>query len=104
NSETPSVVVPQHPALVHLELPVSAADASKTFRGALKPFFKNEETIIENKLRAHRTSGVSVVTFLLPSALLETNSDYTVDLRSLGSSGQMEELNTYTFHTVKAAK
>jgi len=104
NSEIPSVVVPQHPALVHLELPVAAADASKTFRCALKLFLKKEETIIENRLRAHRTSGVSVVTFMLPSALLETNSDYTVDLRSRGSRGELEELNTYTFHTVKATK
>lgn len=104
NSEIPSVVVPQHPALVHLELPVSPADASKTFRCALKLFLKKEETIIENRLRAHRTSGVSVVTFPLPSALLEANSDYTVDLRSRGSRGEWEELNTYTFHTVKAAK
>lgn len=105
NSDAPSVVVPPHPVLVHLELPIAAADASKLFRSALKPFLKNEEILIENRLRAHRgAAGVTIVTFSLPSTLLEANTDYTVDLRSRGPHGELEELNTYTFHSVKNPK
>jgi hypothetical protein len=105
NSDAPSVVVPPHPVLVHLELPIAAADASKLFRSALKPFLKNEEILIENRLRAHRgAAGVTIVTFSLPSTLLEADADYTVDLRSHSSRGELEELNTYTFHAVKNPK
>ena len=104
NSDTPSVVMPAHPGLVHLELPVAPADASRLFRGSLKPFSKDEEILIENRLRARRGAGVTIVTFSLPSTFLNANTDYTVDLRSPGASGEMEELNSYTFHAVKGPR
>ena len=105
NSDTPSVVVPAHPGLVYLELPIAPADTSRLFRGSLKPFLKDEEVLIETRLRARRgAQGVTIVTFSLPSTFLEANTDYTVDLSARGSGEKMEELNTYTFHAVNAPK
>ena len=104
-ADMPSVGVPGRPVLVQLELPVAAAEAHKVFRATLKTFLKDEEILSENKLKAHKdASGVTVVTFELPTTFLEVNTDYTVDLRSLSASGAPAEASTYTFHTVKSLK
>jgi hypothetical protein len=104
-ADTPSVMVPGHPALLHLELPIASADAGKPLHCTLKPFLKDEHIMTEERLRVHRVaSGVTIVTFALPSNLLEANSDYTVDLRSRGPHGELEELNSYTFHATKSSR
>jgi len=102
--DVPSVMVPQQPTLLNLELPVEAADQHKIFRAALKSFLKEKEILSENVLTAkHKASG-PVVVFLLPSAFLESNVDYVVDLRCRGAAGELEEVNTYTFHAVHAVR
>jgi hypothetical protein len=103
-AETPSVVVPPHPALLHLELPVASSDAGKSFHCALKPLMKNEHILTEERLRARRVAaGLTVVTFSLPSTFLDADSDYTVDLRTRGPKGELEDLGSYTFHAASGA-
>jgi hypothetical protein len=105
-SGTPSVIVPPHAALVQLELPIyHTAAAAKSFRCTLKTFLKDEPILAASCLTAKRNaSGITIVTFSLPSTFLEANSDYLVDLRSNGKHGDWEELSTYSFHTVKSLK
>jgi hypothetical protein len=80
-------------------------DAGKALHGILKPFLKDEHILTEERLRVRRVApGVTIVTFALPSTLLEADSDYTVDLRSRGPHGELEELNSYTFHTSKSLR
>ena len=105
NSETPSVIVPQQSALIQLDLPVSPADAGKTFQAGLKPFLKDGDMLIENGLRTHRTAAsATVVTFWMPSTFLQPNTDYVVDLRHQSASGAFEEVSSYTFRAVEEQK
>lgn len=105
-SHTPSVVIPPQPALIQLEIPVSSADASRLFHATLKPFLNDEEILVENRLKAHRTttSGTAIVIFELPSTFLEANKDYLVDLRYRTDNGGLTEVSSYTFHAVKGGK
>jgi len=104
-ADTPSVKVPGNPTLIHLELPIAAADAGKPLHAVLKPFLKDEHILTEEKLRVRRVApGVAIATFALPSTLLEADSDYTVDLRSRGPHGELEELNSYTFHAIRSPR
>jgi hypothetical protein len=100
-SETTSVAVPQQPILLQLELPVAVEDDGRTFQAGLKTFSKGGEILIENKLKAHRTNGgAAVVTFWMPSNLLQPNTDYVVDLRYQTSKGNREGIGSYTFRAV----
>lgn len=100
-SETPSVVVPQQPILLQLELPVAVENDGRAFQASLKTFSKGGEVLIENKLKAHRANGgAAVVTFWMPSNLLQSNTDYVVDLRYQTSKGNMEGIGSYTFRAV----
>jgi hypothetical protein len=100
-SEVPAIVAPTQPTLLQLELPVSAADAHRSFHAVLKPLLNNAEILTENLLTARRTSSGVVVIFSVPSVFLKENTDYVVDLRYRGANGKLEELSTYTFHAVK---
>jgi hypothetical protein len=106
-SDIPSVMVPSHPVLVQLDLPIASQnmfkDASKSFHCNLKTFLKDQIILSESGLKARRTSSGTVVTFSLPSTLLAENIDYSVDLRS-DFHGKSEQLSTYTFHVVKKPK
>jgi hypothetical protein len=84
-----------------LELPVSAADAHRSFHAALKPLLKNAEILTENLLTPRKTSSGVAVTFSVPSVFLKENTDYVVDLRYRGANGKLEDLSSYTFHAVK---
>ena len=99
-TEVSSVVVPSRPALVELQLPVAPEDLHKTFRADLKPFMKDREVLRENLLRAKATASGGIVRFWVPTAVLESDQDYAVDLRSWSASGRLEEENTYTFRAV----
>ena len=100
-SEMPSVVVAQQPALLQLELPVAAEDAGRIFQAGLNPFLKGGEILIENKLKAHRTNGsTAVVTFWMPSNLLQPDTDYVVNLRYQTGKGNLEGIGSYTFRAV----
>jgi hypothetical protein len=101
-SDVPAIVVPTHPTLLQFELPVSAADAHKSFYATLKPLFKNADILTENLLKAGKASSGVAVTFSVPSVFLEENNDYVVDLRYRWGNGKLEELNTYSFHVAKA--
>ncbi|OAI57760.1 hypothetical protein AYO50_00005 [Acidobacteria bacterium SCGC AG-212-P17] len=100
-SEVSAIVVPAQPTLLQLDLPVSPADAHRSFHAALKPLLKNAEILTENMLTASKISSGAAVTFSVPSVFLQENTDYVVDLRYRGAHGKLEELSTYTFHTVK---
>jgi hypothetical protein len=100
-SEVPAIMASTQPTLLQLELPVSSADAHRSFHAALKPLSKNTDILTENSLRARKTSFGVAVTFSVPSVFLEGNTDYVVDLRYRDTNGKLEELNTYTFHAVK---
>jgi hypothetical protein len=103
--EMPSIVVPPRPALIQLEIPISSADASRSFHAALKPFLRDEEIVVENGLKAHRTStGAVIVTFELTSTFLEPNKDYLVDLRYRTDKGRLVEVSSYTFHAERGKK
>ena len=100
-AEIPSVLITTHPSLVQLELPIASADASRSFRCTLKTFSKNETVLTAGRLKARRsTSGEMIVTFSVPSTVLNTNTDYSVGLLSNGFNGKLEELSTYTFYAV----
>lgn len=104
-SEMPTVVVPQQPALLQVELPVSPEDAGRTFQAGLKPFLKGGEILTENKLKAHPADGgTAVITFWMPSNFLQPNTDYVVDLRYQPSKGTMEGIGSYSFRAVAAQK
>jgi hypothetical protein len=110
-SDIPSVMVPSHPGLVQLELPIASQNmfkdaakyAPKSFHCSLKTFLKDETVLSENGLKARRSSSGAIVTFSLPSTFLAENTDYSVDLRS-DFHGKSEQLSTYTFHVVKQSK
>jgi hypothetical protein len=110
-SDIPSVMVPSHPALVQLELPIASQNmfkdaakyAPKSFHCSLKTFLKDEIVLSENGLKARRSSSGAIVTFSLLSTFLAENTDYSVDLRS-DFHGKSEQLSTYTFHVVKQSK
>jgi hypothetical protein len=53
--------------------------------------------------RITREEG-DMLQWLILSTLLEADSDYTVDLRSRGPHGELEELNSYTFHATKSPR
>jgi hypothetical protein len=104
-SEMPSVLVPQQPAIIKVELPVAAEDADRTFQAGLKPFQKGGEILIENKLKAHPTDGgTAVVTFWMPSNFLQPDTDYVVDLRYHTEKGNLEGIGSYSFRAVAAQK
>ena len=96
----PSVAVLSRPALIELELPVAREDMHKSFRADLKPFMKDGEILRESLLHAKATPSGAVVRFWVPTAVLETNQDYAVDLRSWNARGALEEVETYTFRTI----
>jgi hypothetical protein len=104
-AETPSVTVPAHPGEIRLELPIAAADAARSFHGTLKTFLQDKEILAVNQLKAQKdASGVTIVTFSVPSTALKANMDYTVDLERHNASVMVEKFATYTFHTVKSTK
>src|SRR5262249_31593980 len=94
-TDVPSVMVPATPGLVELQLPVAREDLHKSFRVDLKPFLANVEILRESPLRAKATASGAMVRFWVPTALLEANQDYAVDLRSWGSPGKLEDVGTY---------
>lgn len=98
----PSVRVTDQPILLRLQLPVALTHAHKSFRASLKQFLKPSEIVRENMLRARKTSLGHVVVFELPSGFIEDRQDYTVDLRAVGSNGEMEDIGSYTFHAEKS--
>ena len=105
--EQPTVVVPEHPSLVNLKLPIGS-DAHRFYRAVLKPFLEEKEILSENLLR-ERDSAISSVTgpvilFTVPTIFLVHNKDYLVDLRYVTSKGKQEELNSFTFHVSKRKK
>jgi hypothetical protein len=103
--DTPSVVVPQQPALLQLELHVAAENSSRTFQAGLKPFLKGSELLIENNLKPHSINGgAAVVIFWVPSSFLQPNTDYIVDLRYQTGKGRMEGIGSYTFRAVAVQK
>jgi hypothetical protein len=104
-SETPSVMVPAHSALIQLELPIATADSAGTFHGTLKTFLKDKKILAVDQLKARKdASGAMIVAFSVPSTVLKANADYTVDLERHNSTVMVEKFSTYTFHTVKSAK
>jgi hypothetical protein len=104
-AEAPSVAIPAHPAEIQLELPIATTDAARSFQGSVKTFLKEEKILSASPLKARRdASGVTIVTLSLPSTSLKADADYLVDLRSTNEHRKLEELSTYTFHTVKSAK
>ena len=104
-ADTPTVVLPRFPALIQLELPIAAADASKSFRCTLKTFLRDETILTAYRLKARRNaSGEMIVTFSLPSTALEANADYTANLELTNSHSVLEKSSTYTFHTTEKPK
>ncbi|HLK51911.1 MAG TPA: hypothetical protein VKU42_00565, partial [Candidatus Angelobacter sp.] len=100
--EIPLILVPTHPSLVQLELPIASADATRSFHCTLKTFSKDQAILTARRLKAIRSaSGNLIVTFSVPSTVLKANTDYSVDLRSNGPHGKLEELSTYTFHAAR---
>ncbi|HEV2991575.1 MAG TPA: hypothetical protein VG759_24280 [Candidatus Angelobacter sp.] len=98
--EQATVVVPDHPALVNLKLPIGN-DAHAFYRAVLKPFLEEKEILSENLLRAQPTAAGPVILFSVPSIFLAYNQDYMVALRYMTPKGRLEELNTFTFHVKK---
>ncbi len=99
-SDVPSVMVPARPALLRLRLPIAASDAHKALRATLHPFLSKTDLLSESLPRVESTSSDSIATFWVPSALLQNDQDYSVDLRSRNASGGWEEVGSYTFRTV----
>jgi hypothetical protein len=102
--DIPSVLLPSQPAMVRLDLPVAPEDQHKTFRVDLKPFLGNTEILRQNLLRAKATPVGEIVHLWVPTAILESNRDYSVDLRIWSAPGRLEEINTFTFHTISEQK
>ena len=102
-TEMPSIVVPAQATLIELELPIISTDAARSFHATLKTFSKGEEILTVARLTAKQAPSGRIVTFSLPSTILEADEDYTVDLRTHYPGGRMEELSSYTFHTVKSS-
>jgi hypothetical protein len=98
--DVPSVVVPSHPALLRLELRVGPGDAHKFLRATLRPFLKRTDLLSQRLHKARSASSGAVATFWVPSTVLESNQDYAVDLRSLNSTGGLDEVSSYTFRAV----
>jgi hypothetical protein len=98
--DVPSVVVPSRPALLRLELRVDPGDAHKSLRAILRPFLKRTDLLSQSLRKAKSAASGAVATFWVPSTVLESNQDYAVDLRSLNSSGGLDEVSSYTFRAV----
>ena len=94
----PVIALLEAPSLIVLELPVSAEDTQKPFRAAIKRFDGRAHVLMEDMLKANRTSSGWIVDFPVPSRLLQAGEDYTVDLRIRGAGGTLEEVTSYTFH------
>jgi hypothetical protein len=97
--DIPSVVVPSHPILLRLDLPVGAEDSRKSLRASLRRFLNPKSDLLSQSLRRSKSSGTTV-SFWVPSTVLDCNQDYAVDLRQRTSSGGVEEVSSYTFRTI----
>ncbi|HSM84709.1 MAG TPA: hypothetical protein VLT16_01100, partial [Candidatus Limnocylindrales bacterium] len=94
------VAVPSQPAVITLNLPINPESRHRSFRAALSEFPRERELLRENGLRAKSSPAGTVVTFLVPSQFLKTNQNYTVKV-TVATSGGSQELNSYSFRTIK---
>jgi hypothetical protein len=98
--DVPSVIVPAHPVLLRLDLPVDAVDVRKSLRASLRPFLKKSDVLTQSLRQVKSSASGSTVSFWVPSTVLDRNQDYAVELRQRSSSGGTEEVNSYIFRTI----
>jgi hypothetical protein len=89
-----AIVVPRTPALINLELPVTAP--KMRYRVALIGVDSNEAIIAETDLIPVTRASAFVLAFSLPSTMLEPSRYYRIELREVAHS---DRLRTFTFYT-----
>jgi hypothetical protein len=98
--DVPSVIVPSHPVLLRLDLPIGAGEARKPLRAILRPFLMTKTDLLSQTLRQAKSSPSTTVSFWVPSTVLDSNQDYAVELRQRSASGGLEGLSSYTFRAI----
>jgi len=95
----PVISVVPGTALVVLELPVSGRRTS--YHATLNSFLDNQEVLSESSLQPEPRNGTTVVSFAVPSSLVEDRKHYVVTLDSAKSPGRVDRVRTFTFYVVK---
>jgi hypothetical protein len=96
----PVVSIPPNATLVLLELPIYE-QRPLVYRAVLKPFLENKEIIAEDGLSAKQMDQHLMVTFSLPTSLVENNTDYVLHLHSKDPSGHSQDVLNFTFYVEK---
>jgi hypothetical protein len=100
NSDIPQVRVTGRAGLIRLELPIFGQAGSTLYRATLRPFPGNRELLTENALHASNKSDGAAVTMAVPTDLLQSGTYYTVQLNAISTSGNVAEVDRFTFQVV----
>ena len=92
----PVVNISSDQQVVRLILPVNAI--ATQYRAVLKPLLKNRSIISEDLAQTIQTSAGPAVVLYAPTSLLKNAEDYTVVLSMFESRGNLNEVDSFTFH------
>jgi len=93
----PEILVPTYPTLINLEIPLDSS-LSVHYRATLRSFLKGQSIIIENGLIPSLTPSGPVLVFQLPSLSVKPALDYTIEISVPRPNGQIEIIDSFTFH------